>query len=305
MMRLPVLLTLAVLTFGSPALAAPLDDAAQSGDAELVARLLDDGADINAAGTFGTALHWAALNGHGEVAALLAARGADLDASSEALGMPLHAAAQRGHDGVARVLLDRGAAVDPRNRDQFTPLHLAAHYGHAGVARALIDHGADVNAVGVSSGGAVLGDGLTSPLHLAFRGGHGEIVAALRSAGAAPAPIEPMATRLAAADPGLGREIAYTFCRQCHVLEPGDGPTLNDFAGPTLVGVVDRPVAAVEGFDYSKALKDFGGTWTADRLYAFALHPMLTVPGTEMNFAPERKADDMANVVAYLKARSP
>ena len=45
-----------------------------------------------------------------------------------------------------------------------------------------------------------------------------------------------------------------------------------------------RPVASLAGFDYSEVLVTYGGTWTPNRFYAFALSPALTVPGTYMDF---------------------
>jgi ankyrin repeat protein len=53
--------------------------AARNGHREVVAYLLDHGADIDAKGVFGaTGLHWAAINGHQEAAEFLVKQGADL-----------------------------------------------------------------------------------------------------------------------------------------------------------------------------------------------------------------------------------
>jgi len=53
--------------------------AARNGHRDVVAYLLDQGADIDAMGVFGaTGLHWAALNGHQEAVEFLVKRGANL-----------------------------------------------------------------------------------------------------------------------------------------------------------------------------------------------------------------------------------
>ena len=71
-------------------------------------------------------------------------------------------------------------------------------------------------------------------------------------------------------------------------------------SGPPLIGVFGSPVADLPGFEYSRSLQDFGGEWTAKRLYAFVLSPMLTVPGTRMNWAPDRTPEMIADIVAYF-----
>jgi ankyrin repeat protein len=61
----------------------PMSDAlyaaARNGHREVVAYMIDQGADIDAKGVFGaTGLHWAAINGHHEVVEFLVKRGANL-----------------------------------------------------------------------------------------------------------------------------------------------------------------------------------------------------------------------------------
>jgi ankyrin repeat protein len=297
------LLAIATLIFpGHGLMAAPLGDAAKSGDAALVAKLLDEGADIDEAGTFGTALHWAALNDHAGIVALLAGRGADLSAQSDVLGTPLHAAAQRDHSEVVLILLDQGAGVDPRDRDDNTPLLIAAKMGSTGVARVLIDAGADVNAISLGQGSNQYKLGEQNALHLALQEQHLEIVGILRSAGAAAMPVQSSAEELSAASADSGRELAGTYCRACHVIEAGDPAPAAFDHGPPLIGIAGQQVTRDASFEYSDALRKFGGDWTDDRLYAFVLRPMLTVPGTLMGHQLVRKPDEIADIVAYLKS---
>ena len=60
----------------------------------------------------------------------------------------LHFAASNGHVDVAKVLIQNGADVNAvHNEVKRTALHHAAEYGHVDVAKVLIQNGADVNAV--------------------------------------------------------------------------------------------------------------------------------------------------------------
>ena len=62
---------------------------------------------------------------------------------------------------------------------------------------------------------------------------------------------------------------AVEACVSCHAFG-ADEPVLE---GPTLWGVVGRPVASVVGFDYSAALRGLGGAWTPERLDRFLASP--------------------------------
>ncbi len=104
------------------------------------------------------------------------------------------------------------------------------------------------------------------------------------------------ATLLASADPGKGAKV-FGKCKACHRVEKGVNAT-----GPSLYGVVGRPVASIEGFGYSGALKGLGGTWEPARLNEFLSGPKAYAPGTKMTFAGLKKETDRANVIAYLQS---
>jgi ankyrin repeat protein len=303
-MRLFLLAIGLFIFLGHGLMASSLGDAAKSGDAALVTKLLDEGADIDEMGAFGTALHWAAFNDHADVVALLAARGADLNADNDALGTPLHAAAQRDNSQVGLLLLDHGANVDSRDRDGSTPLQIAAKRGSLDVTRVLIEAGADVNAISIGQGDNRYKLGEQNPLHLALQEQHLELADLLRSAGAIAVPVLSSAEALSGASVDSGRELAGANCRICHTLEAGDPATPTYDGGPPLIGIVGQPVAQDASFGYSDALRDFGGDWTDDRLYSFVLRPMLTVPGTLMGHQLVRKPDEIADIIAYLKSLS-
>ena len=95
-------------------------------------------------------------------------------------------------------------------------------------------------------------------------------------------------------------ERAYRQCYSCHALEPGQ----NDLQGPTLHGIVGRPVAAEPGFDYSAALKEFSSReprWTEELLDRYAADPEALVPGTSMSYHGLRDTDQREALIAYLR----
>lgn len=100
-------------------------------------------------------------------------------------------------------------------------------------------------------------------------------------------------TAFASADPKKGENV-FKKCTACHKID-GQNAT-----GPHLNGVVGRPVASVDGFAYSDALKKKGGDWTPEALDTWLTSPKEDVPGTKMGFAGLPKVEDRADVIAYL-----
>jgi len=106
------------------------------------------------------------------------------------------------------------------------------------------------------------------------------------------------AALVAAADVSKGKKV-YNKCRACHVLEAG-----KNRVGPYLHNVVDRDIAAAEGFKYSDTLEGLEGVWTYDELNAFLEKPKDYAPGTTMSFAGLKKEEDRAAVIAYIESES-
>ena len=94
---------------------------------------------------------------------------------------------------------------------------------------------------------------------------------------------------------------AVEACVSCHAFGPDD-PVLE---GPTLWGVVGRPVASVAGFDYSAALRGLRGTWTSERLDRFLASPQAYAPGTKMELGGVKNAADRAKVIEFLGTLRP
>lgn len=110
---------------------------------------------------------------------------------------------------------------------------------------------------------------------------------------------ESLNDRLTSADPTKGATV-FAGCRGCHSIDQGGAALL----GPNLWGVIDRKVASVDGFDYSDALKEFGGTWELGRLDEFLGDPSAIVPGTRMAVGGVEDRFDRANLIAYLNRNS-
>jgi hypothetical protein len=106
--RTALLLPMVLLTACMP----PLHQAASQGDVNAVKAQLQQGANINEWAS-GTALMFAAREGHADVVTLLVDKGADVNTGNQAGDTPLGLAAQHGHVAVVNILLD-GAADSAR-----------------------------------------------------------------------------------------------------------------------------------------------------------------------------------------------
>lgn len=156
---------------------AALHYAANSSHADIVAILLDAGADPDMASRFDeTALDLAASAGAQDVVDLLIAAGADIH--RDTIGWTaLHAAAARGEVGVIGRLLGAGALVDARNSIGETPLIEAAANGRTAAVEAFLAAGADID---------FQSDVGETALMQAARHDRGILVEALLAAGADP-----------------------------------------------------------------------------------------------------------------------
>ena len=104
-----------------------------SRDARIARALVDAGAPVSAKATNDmavTPLNSAAAAGANEVAAVLIAAGADVDATMAGGYTPLHAAAANGNAELVDLLLEHGADPARRTPDGQTPADLAAERGH-------------------------------------------------------------------------------------------------------------------------------------------------------------------------------
>ena len=127
-----------------------IHDAAAAGDIDAVKQHIAAGADVNE-NVLSAPLHAAALNGHKEIAELLIAKGADVDAKDALGNTPLYNtilfnAALDGYKEIAELLIQNSADVNAQDKNGNTPLHEAATSGLKEVVELLIANGAVVNA---------------------------------------------------------------------------------------------------------------------------------------------------------------
>jgi len=126
----------------------PLIAQTQLGEYDKVQRLLQDGADANAANAGGElALPIAAKQGRQDLVKLLLDFKADLGTRCEPDGRDaLHLASGEGHLAVVQTLLEHGANVAARDKNEETSLHRSSWKGHHAVVQTLLEHNADVAA---------------------------------------------------------------------------------------------------------------------------------------------------------------
>ena len=127
-----------------------------------------------------TALHFAAMVGYGEVAQVLIAAGADIEARTSEGRTPLHYACEKRKSdkgrfrrvyvpppNIVRVLIDAGADIEAKDDIGMTPLFVASYHGMSMLVKMLVKAGAD--ACGTDNTG-------TTCLTLAAGYGHTETV---------------------------------------------------------------------------------------------------------------------------------
>lgn len=100
---------------------------------------------------------------------------------------------------------------------------------------------------------------------------------------------------LAEGDAAKGKKV-FNKCKSCHSLEAGKNKV-----GPSLANIVGRAAASVEGYKYSKAMKNSGLTWDEATLSSFLKKPKKFLKGTKMSFGGIKSEDKRNDLIAYLK----
>ena len=121
--------------------------AAEAQDNATAIKLIDGGADVNAASNNGTtALIWAAHYGDEDLVKRLLKAGAKPGARNQFDATPIGEAAVIGNAPILEMLLKAGASANTLSHEGQAPLMVVARTGQIEAAKVLLHHGADVNA---------------------------------------------------------------------------------------------------------------------------------------------------------------
>ena len=154
----------------------PMVEAAKKGDLKSVQTLLaTDPSKLNATDQDNfTALHWACMRAHWDVADYLIRKGADLNVVGGDGGTQINWAVHHDNVEIIRLLINNGAKLNRRNRWGMTELHTAIWRGNIHVVEYLLGHGSDPK--------IKTNEGWTA-MHYAYRSGHDDVIELLKKRG--------------------------------------------------------------------------------------------------------------------------
>ena len=102
-----------------------------------------------------------------------------------------------------------------------------------------------------------------------------------------------------AADLENGEKVfAKRQCKICHALEAGE---TKPPAGPNLNGVFGRTSGTLEGFKFSKAMKEAAIVWDEETIGAYLKEPKKYIPKNRMASAGVKDDTERADLIAFLK----
>jgi hypothetical protein len=151
-------------------------EAAKNGDLQTVKTILaKDPSKLNATDDSKyTALHWACMRAHWDVAKYLIEKGADLNVAGEDEGTQINWAVHHDNVEIIKLMVEKGAKLNIRNQWGMTELHTAIWRGCIHVVEYLLDHGSDPM--------IKTNEGWTA-MHYAYRSGHDNVIEMLGKRG--------------------------------------------------------------------------------------------------------------------------
>ena len=96
-------------------------------------------------------------------------------------------------------------------------------------------------------------------------------------------------------DPINGKKV-FKKCAACHSLQEGKNKM-----GPTLYNLLGRKAGSVEGYKYSKAMKNSGVVWDEESLDKFLTKPRKFIKRTKMSFWGIKKKSLRDDLISFFK----
>jgi len=97
------------------------------------------------------------------------------------------------------------------------------------------------------------------------------------------------------ADTVKGKKV-FKKCVACHSLQEGKNKI-----GPPLNNLLGRKAGSVEGYKYSKAMKNSGVVWDEESLDKFLTKPRKFIPKTKMSFRGIKKKSLRDDLISFFK----
>ena len=98
-----------------------------------------------------------------------------------------------------------------------------------------------------------------------------------------------------AADPAKGKKV-FRKCVACHSLQE-----CKNKIGPPLNNLLGRKAGSVEGYKYSKAMKNSGVVWDEESLDKFLTKPRKFIKRTKMSFRGIKRKSSRDDLISFFK----
>ena len=98
-------------------------------------------------------------------------------------------------------------------------------------------------------------------------------------------------------DATRGERLFNQQCKICHTIDKGG----RNGVGSNLFGLFGSKAAAVEGFQFSEAMKNSGITWDDKTVAEYLKDPKAKVPNSKMVYAGLKQQAQLDDMIAYLK----
>ena len=98
-------------------------------------------------------------------------------------------------------------------------------------------------------------------------------------------------------DATRGERLFNQQCKICHTVDKGG----RNGVGPNLFGLFGSKAAAVEGFQFSEAMKKSGITWDDKSVAEYLKDPKAKVPNGKMVYAGLKQEAQLDDMIAFLR----